>query len=85
MTNTNITEARKRLFELIDNVIDYNSTVNITTKKGNAILMSEEEYNGLTESFYLLSVPGMKEKLVKGKNETDLIPLGNKKLEDLLN
>jgi PHD/YefM family antitoxin component YafN of YafNO toxin-antitoxin module len=84
MTNTNITEARKKLFELVNNVIDFNGQINIATKKGNVVLMSEEEYNGLTESVYLLSVPGMREKLLKAKAETDLIPLGDKRLEELI-
>jgi PHD/YefM family antitoxin component YafN of YafNO toxin-antitoxin module len=85
MTSTNITEARKKLFEITNNVIDYNSQISITTKKGNAILMSEEEYNGLTETVYLLSIPNMREKLLNAKAETELIPLGNKKLEELIN
>jgi PHD/YefM family antitoxin component YafN of YafNO toxin-antitoxin module len=84
MTNTNITEARKQLFDLVNGVIDYNNTVNISTKKGNAVLMSEEEYNGLIETVYLLGIPGMREKLIKGKAEKDLTPLDGKRLEDLL-
>jgi PHD/YefM family antitoxin component YafN of YafNO toxin-antitoxin module len=84
MTNTNITEARKKLFELVNNVIDFNGQINIATKKGNVVLMSEEEYNGLTESVYLLGVQGMREKLLKAKAETDLIPLGDKRLEELM-
>ena len=41
---------------------------NITTKAGNAIVLSEEDYNGMIETIYLMSVPTMKEKLLEGKN-----------------
>ena len=47
MTNTNITNLRKNLFEYIDQAITYNDVINVNTKKGNAVIMSEEEYNGL--------------------------------------
>jgi PHD/YefM family antitoxin component YafN of YafNO toxin-antitoxin module len=61
MTSTNITDARKRLFELADNAIEYNNAINISTKKGNVVLMSEEEYRGLQETVYLLGISGMRE------------------------
>ena len=63
MINTNVTNFRKQLFELIDQTIKYNEPVNISTKNGNAVLMSEEEYNNLIETMYLNSIPGMREKL----------------------
>ncbi len=68
MTNTNATNLRKNLFTYLDSAIDYNDIINVNTKKGNAIIMSETEYNGLLETLYLLSVPGMKEKLQEGLN-----------------
>ena len=40
--------------------------INITTKNGNAVVLSEEDYNGLTETLHLTSVPGMKEKIAEG-------------------
>ena len=43
------------------------TNINITTKNGNAVVISEEDYNGLMETVYLLNTPGMKEKLIKGK------------------
>ena len=55
MTNTNATNLRKNL-------------LNVNTKSGNAIIMSEEEYNGMVETLRLLSIPGMKERLEEGVN-----------------
>ena len=68
MINTNATNFRKLLFELIEQTIKYNEPVNINTKNGNAVLISESEYNSLMETLYLTSIPGMKEKLENGVN-----------------
>lgn len=66
MLNTNVTAFRKNIFHLLEQTIKYNEPVNISTKDGNAVLLSEEEYNSLMETLYLSSVPGMKEKIVEG-------------------
>ncbi len=68
MIHTNITNFRKNLFELINQTIKYNEPVNVVTKDGNAIVLSEDDYNGLLETLELLSTPGMKEKIVEGLN-----------------
>lgn len=68
MTNTNATNFRKNIYELLKQTINFNEPVNISTKDGNAVLISEADYNGLMETVYLTSVPEMKEKLIKGKN-----------------
>lgn len=67
MTNTNVTNLRKNLFSFLDSAIDYNDVINVNTKKGNAIIISEAEYNGLLETLYLLSMPGMKERVEEAK------------------
>lgn len=66
MTNTNATNLRKNLFEYLNSAIEFNDIINVNTKKGNAVIMSEEEYNGLMETLYLSGVPGMKERLREG-------------------
>ena len=68
MTNINATNLRKNLFNYLDTAITYNDVINVNTKKGNAVIISETEYNGLLETLYLLSVPGMKDKLIEGLN-----------------
>lgn len=67
MTNINITNFRKDIYELLEQTIKFNEPINITTKNGNAVVISEEDYNGLMETVHLLNTPGMKEKLIKGK------------------
>ena len=65
MTNTNITNFRKDIYELLETTIKYNEPINVSTKNGNAIVLSEEDYNGLIETVNLLNIQDMKEKLIK--------------------
>lgn len=69
MTNTNITNFRKDIYELLEQTIKYNEPINISTKNGNAIVLSEEDYNNLIETLYISSVPGLKEDIIEGLNE----------------
>ena len=76
MINTNITNFRKDIFGMLEQTIKYNEPINVNTKDGNAVIISEEDYNGLMETLYLSSIPGMKEKIVEGLNTSleDCIP-----------
>lgn len=67
MENVNATNFRKNIFEYLNSAVSFGDVINISTKNGNAILISEDEYNSLVETVYLLSIPGMKEKLIDGK------------------
>ncbi|HAK05202.1 MAG TPA: prevent-host-death protein [Firmicutes bacterium] len=68
MTHTNITKARAELFRLATSCLKFNNVVNINTKDGNVIMISEEDYNSLIESLYLAGIPGMYENIVEGAN-----------------
>ena len=76
MTNIHITTFRKNLFELLEQTIKYNEPINISTKDGNAVVLSEEDYKGLMETLYLSSIPGLKESILEGANTptSELIP-----------
>ena len=69
MAVTNISVLRKNLFSTIDNVIEYNDPVTVSTKKGNAVILSESDYNALLETIYLTSQKGLVEKIKKGEKE----------------
>lgn len=62
------TNFRKNIFGLLERTIKYNEPVNINTKNGSAVLISEDEYKSLQETLYLMSIPGMEEKIVEGLN-----------------
>ncbi len=69
MTTLNATEARSRLYSLIDETINTHQPVLITGKRGNAVLVSEEDWNAISETLHLLSVPGMRESIKEGLNQ----------------
>lgn len=66
MLNTNITNFRQNIFQILEQTIRFNEPVNISTKLGNAVVISEEDYNGLMETLHLSSVPGQREKIMEG-------------------
>jgi prevent-host-death family protein len=66
MNILNVTEARAKLYTLIDETAASHQPVIITGKRGNAVLVSEEDWNAISETLYLLSVPGMRESIKEG-------------------
>lgn len=68
MMNINITNARAELFKLASSCIKYNNVININTKEGNVVMLSEEDYNNLVETLYLAGIPNLLESIVEGVN-----------------
>lgn len=68
MTNTNATALRKDLFGMLSNAIRYNETINVNTKDGNAVIISEEEYNGMMATLELSGNKIQREKILAGKD-----------------
>ncbi|WP_027715279.1 type II toxin-antitoxin system Phd/YefM family antitoxin [Desulfuromonas sp. TF] len=68
MTTITATEARKSLYKLLDEVSESHEPVQITGKRGNAVLIAEDDWRAVQETLYLHSVPGMKESIVEGMN-----------------
>ncbi len=66
MTTINATRARSRLYALLQEVAQSHEPIQITSKRGNAVLISEEDWRSIQETLYLLTVPGMRESIVKG-------------------
>jgi len=58
-------EARKNLFPLIAKVNDDREPVEITSKNGDAVLISRADYDALTETAWLLQVPANAQRLVE--------------------
>ena len=68
MITTNITNFRKDIYKMTENTIKFNEPLSINTKEGNAILISEEEYNGMIATLELMSNKLIKDKLIDGMN-----------------
>lgn len=69
MTNTNITNFRNNIFEYINQAVQFNDVINVNTKNGNAIIISEADYNGLLETLYLSSDPKVRADILDGEAE----------------
>ena len=66
MTTLSASEARKRLYNLVDEVRDSHEPVQIVGKRSSAVLISEEDWKAIEETLYLASIPGMRESIKKG-------------------
>jgi antitoxin YefM len=66
MTTVSATEARRQLYKLLDDVSLSHEPVQITGKRGNAILVSEDDWRAVQETLYLVSIPGMRESVLEG-------------------
>ncbi|MFN2189499.1 MAG: type II toxin-antitoxin system Phd/YefM family antitoxin [Candidatus Promineifilaceae bacterium] len=66
MPTVTATAARARLYHLIDQVSEIHQPILITGKRNNAILISEEDWQAIEETLYLLSIPGMRESIMEG-------------------
>jgi len=66
MTIMSATEARKQLYKLLDDVAQSHEPVRITGKRGNAVLVSEDDWRAVQETLYLVSIPGMRESILEG-------------------
>ena len=66
MTSITATEARKRLYKLLDDVAESHEPIEITGRRANAVLVSEDDWRSVQETLHLLSIPGMRESIVEG-------------------
>ena len=69
MSVTSISALRKDLFNSIENVVEYNDAITVSTKKGNAVIVSEEDYNAMLETIFLVSQKGLLRKIKEGEKE----------------
>ena len=61
-----VTEARTKLYRLIDQASSSHEPIVITGKRGNAVLISEDDWRSIQETMYLLNIPGMRESIREG-------------------
>ena len=66
MTTLSATEARKSLYNLVDDVALSHSPIQIVGKRHAAVLVSEEDWRAIQETLYLTSIPGMRDSIVEG-------------------
>ena len=66
MTTITATEARKLLYQLLDDVAESHEPIQITGKRGNAVLVGEADWRAVQETLFLVSIPGMRESILEG-------------------
>jgi antitoxin YefM len=66
MKTISITKARSNLYQLIDETSNIHEPIQITGKRSNAILISEDDWRAIQETLYLISIPGMRESIQQG-------------------
>jgi antitoxin YefM len=66
MPTLSATEARTKLYRLIDQASQSHEPIVITGKRGNAVLISEEDWRSIQETMYLLNLPGMRGSIREG-------------------
>ena len=69
MTTVTVTKARTKLYSLIDETNESHEPIQITGKRGNAVLVSEDDWRSIQETLYLQSIPGMVESIQKARKE----------------
>lgn len=71
-------EARANLYRPIDQAAESHEPIHIAGIRTSAVLLSSEDWDAIQETLHLLSIPGMRESIKKGRAE----PL-NKSAKDL--
>ena len=69
MTTVSATKARSKLYSLIDEANKSHEPIQITGKRGNAVLVSEADWRSIQETLYLQSIPGMVASIEKARKE----------------
>jgi antitoxin YefM len=69
MSSVTVTQARSNLYQLLDQTAESHEPIQITGKRSNAVLISEDDWRSIQETLYLLSIPGMRESIRKGMAE----------------
>ena len=66
MPTLTATEARSKLYRLIDEVASSHEPIIITGKRSSAVLISEDDWRSVQETLYLINIPGMRESIRDG-------------------
>ena len=69
MKTMTATSARSDLYRVIDSTLSDHEPVQITGKRGNAVLLAESDWRSIQETLYLVSMPGMRESILAGMAE----------------
>lgn len=66
MTALTVTQARKKLYSLLDEANSSHSPIHIEGRRGGAVLIGAEDWSAIAETLFLTSIPGMRESIKTG-------------------
>lgn len=69
MTSLPVTQARSKLYQLLDEAANSHEPIQITGKRSNAVLVSEDDWRSIQETLHLITIHGMRESIRKGMAE----------------
>ena len=70
MTTLKVAEARANPCQLIDDTLVNHEPLFIMRKRGNMVLLAEDDWNAINEILHLLPGSGMRESILKGTQES---------------
>ena len=68
MINNNVTHFRKNVSTLLEQTLKFNEPIHVSTRNGNVVVLSEDDYRGILETLEMNANPVMKQKLLEGKD-----------------
>lgn len=71
MRTISATSARADIYGLIDDALSSHEPIQITGRRGNAVLVGESDWRSIQETLYLTSIPGMRESILEGMAQPD--------------
>lgn len=68
MINTNVTHFRKNVSTLLEQTLKFNEPIHVSTRNGNVVVLSEDDYRSILETLEMNANPVMKQKLLEGRD-----------------
>lgn len=69
MKSITVAQAQSNLNKMIEETIQKSEPIQIIGKRGNAVLMSESEWQSINDTLYLLSVPGIRKSILEAMDK----------------
>ena len=69
----NASEAEANLFSLVEKVNKEHNPCVITTEKGDAVLLSKEDWDSIQETIYLQSIPNLVNSIKEAEENNDWV------------
>ena len=63
-----MTHFRKNVSTLLEQTLKFNEPIHVSTRNGNVVVLSEDDYRGILETLEMNANPVMKQKLLEGKD-----------------